>query len=155
MCICLCIQIHFKCMEWILLNLGDDPAHWTIIKQKTELQKKNNIINFEVLTVVTSSTAFCDTIPSSVVDKYQHYRQMCCPHLQNQVSKKVPIKCWPIYQATWCHIPYSMLFQAVLAVMLLTCTWEWSNFNLGCDMSDFKAFHNFPQSIEENSTSVP
>lgn len=94
--------------------------------------------------MVKSSTAFCDTPPSSLVVRYQHYRQMCCPHLQNKVSKKVPIKCWPIYQATWCHIPYSMLFQAVLAVMLLSCTWEWSNFNFGCDMSDFKAFHNFP-----------
>jgi hypothetical protein len=101
------------------------------------------------------STAFCVTTPSSLVYRYQYYRQMCCPHLQSQVSKKVPIKCWPIYQATWCHIPYSMLFQAVLAVMFLTCAWEWSNFNSGCDMSDFKDFHNIPQSMEENSTSVP
>lgn len=106
-------------------------------------KEKNNIISFEVLTVVTRSTAFCVTTPSSLVDRYQHYRQMCCPHLQNQVSKKVPIKCWPIYQVTWCHITYSILFQAVLTIMFLTCTWEWSNFNSGCDMSDFKAFHNF------------
>jgi hypothetical protein len=101
------------------------------------------------------STAFCDTTPSSLVDRYQHYRQMCCPHLQNQLSKQVPIKCCPINQATWCHVPYSMLFQAVLTVMLLTCTWQWYNFNFGCDMSDFKAFHDFPQSMQENSTSVP
>jgi hypothetical protein len=112
----------------------------------------NNIRSFEVLTVVMKSTAFCDTTPSRLVDRYQHYRQMCCAHLQNQLSKRVPIKCCPINKATWCHIPYSTVFKAVLAIMLLTCTWQWYNSNFGCD---FKAFHDFPQSMQENSTSEP
>ena len=96
--------------------------------------------------VTTRSTAFCDTTLSTLVDRYQHYRKMCCLHLQNQLSMQVPIKCHPIYQATWCHIPYSTLFQAVQAVMLLTWTWEWSKFNFHCDINDFMAFQDFPQS---------
>jgi hypothetical protein len=71
------------------------------------------------MAVVFQVEVFCVVTPCSVVVGYQHFRGLCCLHLQGEVKMEA-VKCWytTTLNSTWHHNPEDLDLKCCMSIFL-------------------------------------